>query len=129
MLSCNGLCCVSAQYELEGKRNHVFASHADYQHMKDAVQNVLPFVGEVPADEEVVLNFFAWNPGSLSQPEPTRQSLQSILNQGDFPRPIQQVVVAISGPAAIRTGSMQHFTFEPTEVGTAKLSCSVAFTP
>jgi acetyl-CoA carboxylase carboxyltransferase component len=117
-LSTDGQHCVSAQYDENGKRVHIFATHADYQQLSKVVQAMFTFIGEVPANDEIVLDFSTWNHGSLAAPEVVQQGIYSIINAAAFPRTIQHIVVAVSGPSRDRgLGGMQHFTYEPCENG------------
>ena len=84
-LSTDGHCCVSAQYDENGKRVHIFATHADYHRLSKAVQAMFTFIGEVPANDEIVLDFFTWNHGSLAAPEVAQREIHSIINAAEFP--------------------------------------------
>jgi acetyl/propionyl-CoA carboxylase alpha subunit/acetyl-CoA carboxylase carboxyltransferase component len=117
-LSTDGQHCVSAQYDENGKRVHIFATHADYHRLSEAVQAMFTFIGEVPANDEIVLDFSTWNHGSLAAPEVAQREIHSIINAAAFPRTIRHIVVAVSGPGRDPgLGGMQHFTYEPFENG------------
>jgi acetyl/propionyl-CoA carboxylase alpha subunit/acetyl-CoA carboxylase carboxyltransferase component len=115
-LLADGPCCVSAQYVENGKRFHIFATHSDYHGLSQAVQAVVPFVAEVPANDEAVLDFFTWNHGSLAAADDAQREIHSIINATDIPRKIRHIVVAVSGSGRNPgLGGMQHFTYEPSE--------------
>src|SRR5271165_2839597 len=117
-LSANGNCRVSAVYDDNGKRVHIFATYADYHRLSQAVQAMLTFIGEIPATDEIVLDFFTWNHGSLAAPEVAQREIHSIINAAGFPRTIRHIVVAVSGPGPDPgLSGMQHFTYEPSENG------------
>src|SRR5271166_1534084 len=117
-LSTDGHCCVSAQYEENGKCVHVFATHADYHRLSEAVRALFPFIGEVPANDEIILDVSTWNPGSLAAPEVAQREIHSIINAAGSPRTIRHIVVVVSGPGRDPgLGAMQHFTYEPSENG------------
>src|SRR5208337_2440883 len=117
-LSTDGHRCVSAQYEENGKRVHIFATHADYDRLSQAVQAMHTFIGEVPATDEIVLDFFTWNHGSLAAPELAQREIHSIINAAEFPPTTRHIVVTVSGRGRYAgLSGMQHFTYEPSENG------------
>ena len=117
-LSMDGQCCVTAEYDDNGKRVHIFATHACYPHLADAVQAMLSVIEQVPATDEIVLDFFTWTPGVLVAPEATQQEIHSVINRTKVSRVVRHIVVAVSSPVADPgLDGMQHFTYEPTENG------------
>ena len=117
-VSTTGHSCVSAEYDEGGKRFHIFATHSENSGLREAVRAILPFIEQVPASDEVVLDIFSWSPDPLADPDFTQRELGYILNQAGFPRAIRHVVVAISGAGRDPgLGGMQHFTYEPTPSG------------
>ncbi len=111
----NGHCCVSAKYLQDGKWVHVFAAHAEYHRLSDAARVMCSCVETVPEGDEVVIDLYLWNTGFLSDPELTQQELCSVLNQTGFPRAVQRIVVAVSGPGRGEgIAGMQHFTYKLT---------------
>ncbi len=120
-LPMNGDCCVSAEYLQDGRRAQVFAAHADYRRLRDAMQVICSCAEQVPPGDDVVIDLYLWNPGSLADPEITQQEVCSWLNQASFPRPIQRIVVAVSGPGRGEgIAGMQHFTYLPSANGYAE---------
>jgi len=114
----DGHCYVSAEYDHEGKRIHVFATYAEYRGLAAAAQGMLPFIAEVPADHDIVLDFHVCSSGKLGEPESTQREVQSMLNEGGFPRPIRRIVVAVAGASQGRhVSSMQYFTYRPSDHG------------
>ena len=93
----NGHCSVSAEYVQDGRRVHVFAAHAEYDRFHEAVGAMRSCLAAVPAEHDIVIDLYLWNSGSLADPELTQQEVCSGLNQARFPRPIQRIVVAVSG--------------------------------
>src|SRR5208337_3530379 len=105
-------------YKENGKRVHIFATHADYDRLSQAVQAMHTFIGEVPATDEIVLDFFTWNHGSLAAPELAQREIHSIINAAEFPPTTRHIVVAVSGRGRYAgLSGMQHFTYEPSENG------------
>src|ERR1019366_6778867 len=111
----NGHCSVSAEYLQDGRRVHVFTAHAEYNRFHEAVGAMCSCLAEVPAEDDIVIDLYLWNSGLLADPEITQQEVCSGLNQTRFPRPIQRIVVAVSGPGCGEgMGGMQHFTYQPS---------------
>jgi hypothetical protein len=114
----NGHACVSAEYEEAGNRIHIFASHTEYQQLAEAMKAIVPFVATVPANEEVVLDFFTWRQHPLAEPDVAQAEIHSVINQTDYPRSVRHILVAVSGAGRDPgLGGMQHFTFEPSADG------------
>jgi acetyl/propionyl-CoA carboxylase alpha subunit/acetyl-CoA carboxylase carboxyltransferase component len=112
--SCDGRCYCAADYEHDGKRIHVFTTHTDYAQFADAVQSITPLIAEVPADHDVVIDFYAWHSSVLGDTDATQDEIRSVLNQSAFGRPIRRIVVEVASPGNQSVGGMQHFTFRPT---------------
>ncbi|HVO82163.1 MAG TPA: carboxyl transferase domain-containing protein [Terriglobales bacterium] len=104
----------SADYDHEGKHIHVFTTHAEYPRLTEVARALFPLIEEVPADHDVVLDFYVWHAGWLGDPDATQQEVRSMLNQVGFTRPMRRIVVAIGGPSRGQDmGGMQHFTYRP----------------
>ncbi|HET7750858.1 MAG TPA: biotin carboxylase N-terminal domain-containing protein, partial [Terriglobales bacterium] len=98
---------VSAEHDDEGKHVHLFTTCAEYARLGDVVRSMCGMIGEVPAEEEVSIDFYLWHADSLADTEAAQQEIQSVLNDSAFPRPIQRVVVVVGG----QNGGVQHFTY------------------
>jgi acetyl/propionyl-CoA carboxylase alpha subunit/acetyl-CoA carboxylase carboxyltransferase component len=109
----DGQCCASAEYDYEGKRIHVFTTHAEYSRLSEAARTLFPLIAEVPADHDIVIDFYVCHSGSLGDPDATQQEVRSILNQAGFPRSIRRVVATVAVPAQVMGGT-QHFTYRPS---------------
>ena len=113
-LEVNGHCCVSAEYDYEGRRIHVFSTHCDYSQLREAAQGISPLIAEVPTDHDILIDFYAWHSRQLGDAETTQQEVHSLLNQVGFPRSIRRIVVEVASPGhAQGQGGMQHFTYRP----------------
>jgi acetyl/propionyl-CoA carboxylase alpha subunit/acetyl-CoA carboxylase carboxyltransferase component len=109
-----GYCCASAEYDHDGKRIHVFTTHSEYAQLSEAMRAISPLIEDVPAGHDVVIDFYLWHPGYLSDAGSTEQELRAVLNEAMFPRPIRRVVVEVTSPVqAEDAGNIQHFTFRP----------------
>jgi len=105
----DGQCAAAAEYDFEGKRIHVFTTHAAYPHLADATRALFPLIAEVPADHEVILDFYVFH-ALRSDPELTQQELNALFNNVGFPRQIHRIVASITAPGVSHT---QHFTYRP----------------
>ncbi len=104
--------CVSAEYDHEGKHVHLFTTHAEYPRLSEAARAMFPLITEVPADHDIVIDFYVWQPGCPPDSEGAQQEIQTMLNQAGFPRPIRRIVVAVAGPGRGQgMGGMQHFVY------------------
>jgi len=114
----DGRCYASAEYDHEGKRIHVFTTHAEYSQLPETARAMFPLLAAVPADREIVVDLYAWNCVAMSDPETTQQEVSAALNQAGFPRSIRRIVVEVAGPVhAQGAGGMQHFTYRSSESG------------
>ena len=110
----DGHCYASAEYDYEGKRIHVFTTHTEYAQLSEAVQRIIPLLAGVPADHDIVIDFYAWDSRRLGNPDATQQEIHSALNRIGFPRSIRRIVVEVAGPCYEQgAGGMQHFTYRP----------------
>ncbi len=115
-LAVDGQCCASAEYDHEGKRIHVFTTHAEYARLSEAARTLFPMIAEIPADHDIVIDFYVSHSGSLGDPEATQQEVGSMLNQAGFPRPIRRIVATVAGSGQV-IGGTQHFTYRPKASG------------
>jgi acetyl/propionyl-CoA carboxylase alpha subunit/acetyl-CoA carboxylase carboxyltransferase component len=104
----SGQWCILAEYDHDGKRIHLFATHAAYLQIADVAQAMFPLIEQVPADHDIVIDLYISCSGRLEDPETTQREVSAVLNQAGFPRSIRRVVVAVTGG-----GAMQHFTYRP----------------
>jgi len=113
-LEVNGHCYAAAEYDHEGKRIHVFTTYGDYARVSDTARDLFPVIADVPADHDIVIDFYLWHSDRLGDPEATQQEVRSMLDQVGFARPIRRIVVAVGSPGSGQgMGGMQHFTYRP----------------
>ena len=111
----DGHSCVTAEYDEKGKRVHIFSTNTEFLGLSDTARALFPCIQAVPADHDVVLDFYAWNPEFLSDQELIEKEVCSTLNQVGFPRTLAHIVVAIAGPGrGPGMAGMQHFTYRPS---------------
>ncbi|MGA2980169.1 MAG: carboxyl transferase domain-containing protein [Terriglobales bacterium] len=114
----DGQCCATAEYDYEGKRLHVFTTHAEYSRLCDAARTLFPMIAEVPADHDILIDFYLFHSGRLGDPEASQQEVRSVLNQAGFPRSIRRIVTTVAGPGHGQgVGGAQHFTYRPNASG------------
>jgi acetyl/propionyl-CoA carboxylase alpha subunit/acetyl-CoA carboxylase carboxyltransferase component len=108
----NGQRCISTEYDEDGKRVHLFTTHADSPRLVEAARAMLPLIQEVPAGHDVVIDFYVSHAGSLGDPEAAQQQVRSMLNQVGFPRSVRRIVVAVGGQGCEHgMGGIHHFTY------------------
>jgi acetyl/propionyl-CoA carboxylase alpha subunit/acetyl-CoA carboxylase carboxyltransferase component len=111
----DGHCYVSAEYELEGKRIHVFSTHTAYSGLPQALQAISPLLNAVPAEHDVMVDVYAWQPDQPAADDASAQELQRTINQANFGRTLRRVVVEVASPLHTNAaGGIQHFTFRAT---------------
>jgi acetyl/propionyl-CoA carboxylase alpha subunit/acetyl-CoA carboxylase carboxyltransferase component len=114
----DGPCYVSAEYDHEGKRIHLFATYSDFRKLTAAAQDLSPIIAGVPAGHDIVLDFHTCHPGKVDDPETTQLEVKAMLNSVAFPRSIRRIVVAVAGASqGQRASGLQHFTYRSTENG------------
>ena len=113
-----GQCCASAEYDHEGKRIHVFTTHAEYSRLAEAARTLFPMIAEVPADHDIVIDFYVFHSAKLGDPEATQQEVRAVLNQAGFPRPIRRIVATAAGTGHGHGIAGMHFTYRPSSGNT-----------
>ena len=117
-LAVGAQCYASAEYDHEGKRIHVFTTHAEYSHLSEAARTMFPMIAEVPADHDIVIDFYVFHSGWLGDPEVTQQEVRSVLDQAGFPRSIRRILVTVAGPGHGQGLTDRHqFTYRPSGNG------------
>ena len=114
-LARDGQCYVSAEYDEKGKRVHLFATYSEISGLAEAARAMFPWIEDVPADHDVVIDYYLWHPGLPGDAETTQQEVHSLLNQAGFPRSLRRLVAVVAGPGSGRgMGGAQHFTYRPS---------------
>jgi acetyl/propionyl-CoA carboxylase alpha subunit/acetyl-CoA carboxylase carboxyltransferase component len=108
----DGQCYATAEYDHQGKRIRVLTTQTEYSHLEHSVRVICDLIKEVPADQDVVVDCYAWNSGTVNAPEITQREVCAILNHVDFPRILRRIVVEVASAAHSEgVGGMQHFTY------------------
>ncbi len=117
-LAVDGQCYASAEYDHEGKRIHVFTTHAEYSRLSEAARTMFPMIAEVPADHDIVIDFYVFHSGWLGDSELTQQQVRSVLDHAGFPRTIRRILVTVAGPGHGQgMTDRQQFTYRPSGNG------------
>ena len=110
----DGRCYASAEYDHEGKRIHVFTTHAEYSQLSEAARSLFPKIMEVPSDHDIVIDFYVFQSGWPHDPEVTQEEVRSVLDHAGFPRSIRRILVTVGGPSHGQgMAGTQHFTYRP----------------
>jgi acetyl/propionyl-CoA carboxylase alpha subunit/acetyl-CoA carboxylase carboxyltransferase component len=109
----DGQCCASAEYDHEGKHLHVFTTHSEYNQLHTAARALFPMISEVPFDHDIVIDFYAFQSGRLSDPETTQEQVSRMLNQVGFSRSIRRIVASVAGTGHSQGTGGMHFTYRP----------------
>jgi acetyl/propionyl-CoA carboxylase alpha subunit/acetyl-CoA carboxylase carboxyltransferase component len=109
---------VAADYEEEGTPAHVLGTHADYAGFPVAIRTLFPLIENVPAAEDILIDFYVSHPTAIGDPGAIQQEIQGVLNQAGFPREIRRITVAVAAPnPQLAVTGIQHFTYQPCEGG------------
>jgi acetyl-CoA carboxylase carboxyltransferase component/biotin carboxyl carrier protein len=112
----DGQHCISTEYDEDGKRVHLLTTQADAPRLCGAARAMFSLIEDVPAEHDIVIDFYVSHTGSLSDPEAIQQEVRSMLNQAGFPRSIRRIVVVVAGPGCDHgMGGILHFTYRLSE--------------
>src|SRR5208283_1290266 len=62
---------------------------------------------------DIIIDFYAFQSGGLSDPETTQEQLSSLLNQVGFSRSIRRIVASVAGIGHSQGTVGMHFTYRP----------------
>lgn len=117
-LQVNGRSIFKADYELGDKRIHVVSTHSKYTELENTARDLCALIIEIPTDQDVMLDFYVQKPELAIDQEETAQTLLTMFNQIDFPRPVRRIVVATSAPeSGMGMSGVRTYTFRPSEEG------------
>jgi len=109
---------LTAAYDHEGKRIHVFTAFAEYQALVEAVRAIAPLLEAVPAEHDIVIDFYVRRNGEPSGAETIQKEIHRLLNLSSFPRVVRRVVVVVTGQGrGYGRGGVEHFTYRPSATG------------
>ena len=117
----DGRSCAVAEYGFDGRRIHLFATHAAYAHLDDAARALAALIADVPADHDVVVDFFVCRGAPSEDPDAVAGVVRAVLDGAGFARPLRRIVAVVAtegqGPGM---GDVLHFTYRPQADGYAE---------
>ena len=117
LFAVDGQSYVSAEYEHEGQAIHVFTTHVEYSQLRMPPAQCSHCIEAVPAEHDVVVDFFVWNPGSSVDAGVTQQEIQLDAQPGRFPAPDPAYRGGDrAAPVSFTSiGGRQFFTYRPCD--------------
>jgi len=108
----DGLDIATCWYEYEATRIHLIATHAVASSLPEAIDVLRRHIQAVPANDDVVLDFYLWHPGELRDPDETAERMRTRLEAARIRRHLRRVIIALSGhESGLGSGGLQGFTF------------------
>lgn len=105
-----------AAYDFEGARIHVVTMFADAAHLDSAIASMARFVADLPAEDDVVTDFYIWHPEPLDDREALQEEIRDQFNAAHFSRPIRRIVAAVvSSFDGVGRSETMHFTYRLKE--------------
>jgi acetyl/propionyl-CoA carboxylase alpha subunit/acetyl-CoA carboxylase carboxyltransferase component len=121
MLGADGRGCAVAEYGFDGRRIHLFATHAAYAQLGDATRALAALIADVPADHDVVLDFFVYREAASEDPDAVAAALRGVLERAGFGRWLRRIVVVVATEGrGLGMGDVLHFTYRPQADGYAE---------
>jgi acetyl-CoA carboxylase carboxyltransferase component/biotin carboxyl carrier protein len=116
-----GRSCAVAEYSFEGRRIHLLATHATWPQLAEAARALSPLIADVPADHDVVVDFFLCRDSTSGDADAAAESIREVLREARFPRRLRRIVAVVAtagrGPGM---GDVLHFTYRPEDDGYAE---------
>lgn len=117
----DSLRCAIAEYELDGRRIWCVAVYAEYARFAESLTACHRLLAELPAEHDVVMDFYLVRPDSHAPADTTARELQEALQQAAPPRPLRRLVAMVAAPQGERgIAAVQHFTYRLTDGGYAE---------
>ena len=109
-------CYASAEYDYEGKRLHVFTTHAEFSRLAEAVRTMFPLIAEVPTDHDILIDFYVFHAGGWAIRKRLQQEVALDAQSGRLPAldPAHCRLCHRSRLIITALDSTQHFTFRPS---------------
>jgi acetyl/propionyl-CoA carboxylase alpha subunit/acetyl-CoA carboxylase carboxyltransferase component len=116
-----GRSCAAAEYSFDGRRIHLLATHAPWAQLSEAARGLAPAIAEVPADHDVVVDFFLYGGSGSGDADAAAETIRRVLQEAGFPRRLRRIVAVLAregrGPGM---GDVEHFTYRPQAEGYAE---------
>ena len=114
----DGLTCVTAEYEFDGRPIHLLSTHVDRDRLAEAVEAIRPELTDVSADRDIVVDVYVWAPGQVADPEVERAEITAVLSDRLGALALRRIVVSMSDPSVgAGTSSVRHLTLRPDGEG------------
>ncbi len=115
---CDGLRCVSAEYDHEGLRTHVISTHVGLADLPIATRKLATPLSELDAEHEISLDVYAWRDSADAGGDGLRDEIAGVLSTALGHLAVDRIVVAVSQPGGgIGMSSVLHYTFRPDGAG------------
>ncbi len=109
-----GRTCAVAEYGFDNRRIHLFATYAAWAGLGDAARALGRLIADVPAEHDVVVDFFLCRDGASSEdPDAVAAAALAALREAGFPRGLRRIVVMIATEGRLGIGDVLHFTYRP----------------
>ena len=104
-------CYATAEYDFEGKRIRVFTTDSEYAQFPQTLRAMFPRIAPVPAEHEIVMDFYTSHDESPGDPEAIQQQIGSVLNQSGLPPTVRRIVVGVGSGHRHDLHGMLYFTY------------------
>jgi acetyl/propionyl-CoA carboxylase alpha subunit/acetyl-CoA carboxylase carboxyltransferase component len=101
-----------AEYHHEGARVHLISVGGPMTQIAATIQTLGPVVSGFAAEDDVVIDMYAWSGDPLPDPDQLAVKLLATLNEARLDRRVRRIVVGLAKHAdGIVTGCLQYHTF------------------
>lgn len=107
-----------AEYLHEGTRVHLISTGSSLTQAADSVRGLRSVIAGFPAEDDVVIDLYAWSPDPLGDPDQTAGMIAAALNQAGLERPVRRVVAGLTlHTDGIAAGRTRYHTFRMAAEG------------
>ncbi len=107
-----GHCFALSEYDQDGKRVHLVATHAESSPLQLDAEALRPILAEFPPEHDVVIDLHAWGEVLPPDLDALEAQLRAMLDNLSLGRPVRRVLVALTVPDTdSQTGTTVYFTF------------------
>jgi len=109
---------LTAQYDHEGKRICLITTYADFDNLPQTGQLLVPVIGDVPHDHDIVMDLFVNRESDERSAEHTLAQVRQALNAVAFGRRIRRIATSVRIPGSgLGMAGQRFFTFRHTDEG------------
>ncbi len=102
-----------AAYTHEGVRISVATTFSAYPNLGSAAETLARVVAQLPAEHDIVVDFYTWRSGSLGEAETMEQEVRAAIEQAGFRRLRRIVIAVIASDHGPGMASTIHYTYRP----------------